>query len=366
VKLQVVISEMGVGGAERVVVELMHDAARRGDQLGLLANPGPLDAMLADLEIERSPLPTARSPLALARAALAMRAFRKRFEPDLIHAHNVRVTGLARASSQLARFTQPHRRPPLVTTYHGVPLEEIDAAARILRGADAVVCVSEGLREQLASAGVPEQLLSVIPNGVPDAEPLSAGRRQQLDAELGLEQGVPVVSIVGRLVPQKEHGRFLRAVSATIERVPRSRFLVVGDGQLREELEQAAADLGLGSHLLFTGVRSDARELIARSDLIVFSSTWEGLSIAALEALAAGVPVVSTDVAGMRELLASGAGLVVPHDDEALATAIAELLLDPARRAEMGAEGRRLHGERFSTARMADAYREVYERLLAK
>ncbi|MGC1851923.1 MAG: glycosyltransferase [Solirubrobacterales bacterium] len=361
-RLETVISEMGVGGAERVVVELVRDAAARGDDLGLLANPGPLDRELADLAVERSPLPTQRTAGALARATTASWRFARRFKPDIVHAHNVRVGGLSRVGSQLAH---PLRRPPLVATYHGVPHEEVGGAARILRLADAVVCVSEGLREQLGAAGVPSRLLSVIPNGVPDAQPLDTTERERIDAELGLGDGAPVVSIVGRLVPQKEHERFLRAAKRLTEEGLKTHFLVVGDGALRSQLEQRADELGLDSQVRFTGVRDDARALISRSDLIVFSSAWEGLSIAALEALAAGVPVVSTDVAGMRELLSSGAGRVVPHDDEALATAIGELLRDPELRARTGAEGRRLHGERYSTARMTGAYREIYERLLA-
>lgn len=361
-RLETVISEMGVGGAERVVVELLRDAAARGDELGLLANPGPLDAELSGLDLERAPLPTRRSAGALAQAAGASWRFARRFEPDLVHAHNVRVAGLARIGAQLAR---PLRRPPLVATYHGVPHEEVGGAARVLRLADAVVCVSDGLREQLEAAGVPLRLLSVIPNGVPDAVPLGTAERERIDAELGLGDGAPVVSIVGRLVPQKEHGRFLRAAKRLAEEGPPAHFLVVGDGALRRQLEQEADALGLDSQVRFTGVRGDARALISRSDLIVFSSAWEGLSIVALEALAAGVPVVSTDVAGMRELLSAGAGRIVPHDDEALAAAIGELLRDPGLLARTGAEGRRLHGERYSTARMTAAYRAIYERLLA-
>ena len=141
-----------------------------------------------------------------------------------------------------------------------------------------------------------------------------------------------MVSVVGRLVPQKAHDRFLRAAKIVRESVPEARFLIVGDGELRASTEALAAELGLADAVLFTGIRGDATTIIARSDLLVFSSTWEGLSIAALEALARGVPVVSTAVEGTRELLSEGAGVVVPHDDEALAAAIVECLGDPAKR----------------------------------
>lgn len=362
-RLQMVVSEMAVGGAERVVVDLLRGAADRGDEAGLLAGAGPLDGELSGLSLYRAPLPTGRTAGALLRSTVASASFARRFRPHLIHAHNVRVTGLARIGSQIAR---PIGRPPLIATYHGVPHAEIANAARVLRVADMVVCVSRGLSDQLEAGGVPTRRLEVIPNGVPAATPLSPERRARIDAEFGLAEGAPVVAIVGRLAPQKAHDRFLRASALVRGRIPAAQFLVVGDGSLRDSLEQAARQAGIGDAVRFTGVRDDARELIARSDLLVFSSTWEGLSIAALEALAAGTPVVSTDVAGTRELLASGAGIVVPHDDEALAAAVVELLEDPARQVRMGAEGQALHARRFSTERMVESYREVYARLLKR
>ena len=336
---------------------------RRGDDLALLANPGRLDAELDGLEITRAALPTERSATALVRAGVGATRFTRGFAPDLLHAHNVRVTAIAPTRRQLSR---PLSRPPLLATYHGVPHEEVTAAARVLRLADFVVCVSDGLKAQLEENGLPEARLAVIPNGVPEAADLSAERRAEIDADLRLSEANQVVSIVGRLVPQKAHDRFLRAAAMVKESQPQARFLIVGDGALRGELEAQAAGLGLGDEVRFTGIRGDAADLIARSDLLVFSSVWEGLSIAALEALARGVPVISTDVAGTRELFASGAGVVVPQADAPLAEAIAAALTDPATRRRMSAEGRRLHAERFSTARMAAAYRLIYARLTGR
>jgi len=359
-RLEFAISEMGVGGAERVVVDLARDAVERGDELLLLGAPGRNDRDLIATGIRRVDLPTGRTPLELARAVGRTARATHGFGPDLIHAHNVKVTAVARLGSRLAG----RRRPPLLTTYHGVPHEEVDAAARILRLADLVACVSTDLMEQLVDRGLPPERLAVVPNGVPEPEPTTAETMRALDAELGLDPDTPVVSVVGRLVAQKAHDRFLRAAKLVHERVPGAKFLIVGDGELRAPTEALAGRLGLSDAVVFTGIRADATTIIARSDLLVFSSDWEGLSIAALEALARGVPVVSTAVEGTRELLSEGAGVVVPHEDEALAAAIVECLGDPERRAELGATGRRIHRERFSTARMAAAYRTLYERLL--
>jgi glycosyltransferase involved in cell wall biosynthesis len=360
-RLQVVISEMGVGGAEKMVVECLRDGAARGDELALLGAPGRLDEELQGLEVRRRSLPTSRSPRGLLQSLGIVARFTRGFRPDLVHSHNVRVTAVTRFGTQLAA---PLGRPPLLTTFHGVPLEEEDQAVKLLRLADLVVCVSGDLKGHLEEKGFPPQKLAVIPNGVPDPTPLPAPRRAEIDAKLGLDAGAEVVSIVGRLVPQKAHERFLQAAAVVKEKRPQVRFLVVGDGERRGELEGLASELDLGGTVLFTGIRSDAADVIARSDLLVFSSVWEGLSIAALEALARGVPVVSTDVAGARELLTSGAGVIVPHEAGALAAAISGALGDPAARERMGAEGRRLHSERFSVARMNAGYRELYEQLL--
>ena len=272
-RLEFVISEMGVGGAERMLVELLRDATDRGDELALLGAPGRLDAQLEGLGVLRAPLPNSRSPWAVASAIGRTARFTHSFSPALIHAHNVRVTAIARLGSQLAN---PMGRPPLLTTYHGVPHEEVDRAARVLRLADLVACVSDDLGEQLASRGVDATKLAVVPNGVPDAAPLSEESRRRIDSELGLGPQTAVVSVVGRLVPQKAHDRFLRAAAIVKQRLPDTRFLAVGDGPLRDQNEALAAELGLGDNVVFTGIRDDAADVIARSDLLVFSSDMGG------------------------------------------------------------------------------------------
>jgi glycosyltransferase involved in cell wall biosynthesis len=363
VKLQFAISGMGIGGAERIAIELLRDSARQGDQVGLLAAHGPLDREIENLPMRRSALADSRSPLALAAAVGVATRFTHSFRPELVQAFNVRMTATLRAALQLAYV---RRRPPLVSAYQGVPQKEVPAAARILRAADLVICPSEGITAQLEENGFPADRLAVVPNGVPDPEALSPERRVRLDAELGLDHDSEVVCLVARLAPQKRHDRFLEAVAMVRRHRPQARYLIVGDGPLRSELEALAAERGLDDVVVFTGSRSDATDLIARSDLMVLSSDWEGLSIAALEAGARGVPVISTDVAGAREVLRTGAGVIVPKDAEALAEAISAALADPDRRARMKAEALRLHRECFSVARMNAGYRELYEQLLRR
>jgi glycosyltransferase involved in cell wall biosynthesis len=359
VRIAQVSSAMDIGGAERMLVDLVTTHARTGLEIAIMAPPGPLDCDWEKLGVERFPFGQVdRNPRDLARAARTVRAAVQAFKPDLIHAHNVKATVFALASARSAS-----RRIPVLATFHGVPARQMWAATQILRLADMTVPVSDGLRDELIRNGLRPQHVEVVYNGVAEGLELSDSVRDGYDRELNINGSV--VAAVGRLAAQKAHDRFLDAAAIVLQSRPSTTFLIVGDGRLRHELRRQVTALGIESAVRFTGPRTDARQLIARADLLVFSSNWEGLSIAALEALAAGTPVVSTDVAGMRELLGSGAGKIVhswePRD---LASAVVEVLDDAALREQMAAAGRRLVAERFSMAAMEDRYAALYERLV--
>jgi glycosyltransferase involved in cell wall biosynthesis len=358
----ITVSDMGVGGAERMVSQLARTLRERGRETVVAAGTGPLDRELEAAGVERELLPHgSRSPLRAAAVVGALARVTRRVKPQLVHAHNPRI---AASSVLAARAARPFGRPPVLATFHGVLPAEYAAAARLLRLADHVVCVSGEIAETLERSGVPSERLSVIANAVEPVEPLTPERRAELDSELRLGDA-PVFSVVARLVPQKAHERFLGAARIVADAHPETRFLVVGDGPLRAEMEALARELGLADRVLFTGARPDARDIIARSRALVFSSNWEGLSVAALEAMSAGVPVVSTEVEGMREMLGSGAGVMVGHDPGELAAAMARLVERPDESERMGGIGRELSRTVYSPPAMAAAYDELYDRLIA-
>jgi glycosyltransferase involved in cell wall biosynthesis len=344
-----------------MVTVLATELAARGHEIALSAPSGPRDEDLRDVPHLRMRLDDhGRAATGVARSAAHLARAIHRFSPDLVHAQNVKSAVTARAAVLAAR---PWRRPPVVTTFQGVLPAEYRRSARLLRAADHVACVSADLLGNLVSAGYPPQRASLIHNAVTPAEPLDPADRAALDRELRIE-GAPVVAIVGRLVPQKAHERFVVATRRIADALPEVRFLIVGEGPRRQEIERGVDMAGLGSQVRFTGMRSDAREIIARADVVVFSSEWEGLAVAALEALAAGTPVVSTDVQGMRELLTDGAGAVVPLDDgAALGDRVITLLRNEPERQAMGGVGRELIARDFSADHMFDAYERLYERL---
>jgi glycosyltransferase involved in cell wall biosynthesis len=333
-----------VGGAERVVITLAHELPPRGHEVVLWGPAGALEPELEGAPIERVVVPErGRSPAGVAEGVARLADTIRRARPAVVHSHNPRVSALAALGARLARGP---RRPPVLATFHGVRHAEYRAAGVLLRGADAVTCVSQDLAAGLRDAGVPG--VRVVPNSV--AVPAAA------------EPGVgdaPLVVAVGRLVEQKNHARFVDAAAQVAAERPDARFLIVGDGPLRGALEAQVATLGLGERVTLTGVRHDVPALLGQADLVVFSSDWEGLPLVALEALAAGTPVLSTPVEGMRELPVT----VVPAD--ALAMRIVDLLGDPARLAALGASGREHVAARYSVAAMLDAYEALYAELSA-
>jgi glycosyltransferase involved in cell wall biosynthesis len=353
---------MQAGGAEGVLTMLAAGLAERGHTVGVAAPAGVRDAELREVPHARLPIDDyGRATLGAALTAYQLARAVRRFSPDLVHAQNVKSSVTARAAASTGRADA---RPPVLATFHGVLPDEYGRAARLLHAADHTVCVSADLRESIVAAGLGERRTSLVRNAITPAEPLGEAERAALDEELGLA-GAPVVAIVGRLVPQKAHERFVAAAARVATALPETRFLVLGDGPRRAEIEALVDAAGLGEAVTLTGVRSDARRVIARADLLVFSSDWEGLSIAALEALAAGTPVVSTDVQGMRELLVeSGAGAVVPLDDgTALGERILALLGDDEERRRMGEAAARMIAAEYSIEAMVDAYEGLYRRL---
>ena len=168
----------------------------------------------------------------------------------------------------------------------------------------------------------------------------------------------PLVGNVARLAEQKGQRTLLEAAAE----LPGVKFAIVGEGELRGELERRTDELGLHDRVLFTGARDDVPDLLATFDVFAFPSLFEGLCLAVIEAQAAGVPVVATPVGGIRETVVDGeTGLLVPpQDPQALAAAIRRLLDDRELAGRLAAEARRRVHERFSVQRMVEETLALY------
>ncbi|HEY6564347.1 MAG TPA: glycosyltransferase, partial [Pirellulaceae bacterium] len=212
----------------------------------------------------------------------------------------------------------------------------------------------------------PAEKVIVIPNGV-DVTRFQARShdRARTRSRLGLPDAAPVAILVAALRPEKNHARFLRVASLIRKRVPHARFVVVGEGHLRQQLESLAQELSLAEVTHFLGSRGDIPELLTASDVFLLTSDNEASPVSILEAMACGLPVVASDVGSIHETVIQGVtGYRVPKDlEEEFANRTAELLLDRPTALAMGIEGRQHVVERSSVAKMVDGYRELLERL---
>jgi len=296
----------------------------------------------------------------------------RRERPHIVHTHTATAGLLGRLAAKLAGV------PVILHTFHGHvlhgyfgPLQSkalVWMERLLARLSDRIVTVSEGQRQELAAYGIaPLEKITVVPLGFELEELLACeSHRGELRRELGLTDGNKLVGIVARLVPIKNHHLFLQAAQVVAEAVPQARFLVVGDGELREELEVYARDLGLDEKAFFTGWRRDLPRLYADLDVVALTSINEGTPVSLIEALAAGVPVVATAVGGVPDVVVDGETgyLVEAGDVKGLAEAIIELLRNPERAKEMGSAGREAVYPRFATQTLIANVEGLYAQLL--
>lgn len=251
----------------------------------------------------------------------------------LVHAHSTKAGLLARPAARLAGFPavvySPHAFAFAGATNSLVRGLMIGVERALARWTDVLVCVSEGEREQTLRAGVaPATKLIVIHNGIEPAV-FQKASRAEARMRLRIEPSIPVVGFVGRLEPQKGLPYLIKAVAELIRDRPTLLCLIVGDGSLRLPLQRQAQRLGIEDQARFLGYRSDVPALLPAMDVFVLPSLYEGLPYTVLEAMSAYVPVVATDVVGIRDVVRDGeTGLLVPPRDVAALKAAVDRILD--------------------------------------
>lgn len=297
---------------------------------------------------------------------LVVRVWRivRRYRPDITHIHSRRgadTLGLlgawlaSRGRVIVSRRVDDPLRRSLVTRLRYAVLP------------DQVVAVSQGIRKVLIDAGVPAGRVSQVYSAVDAGAYQSPLTRDGARRRLGLAADADVVTVVAQLIPRKGHRFLLDAVPTVLGRHPGLKVLFVGDGELHEALEADVGARGLRDVVRLLGYRDDVADILRASDLLVHPATMEGFANVAMQAMAAGIPVVSSAVGGMPESVRDGEnGLLVPAADPvALAAAIGRLLADPDLRRRLGERGRAIVESEFTVDAMVRGNLRVYERLLA-
>lgn len=373
-----IIARLNIGGPAVHLGLLGEGLAARGVRCRLISGvESPTEGSMADWVAARGLPPVVLAslgreirPLADLRALWSMVRLLRRWRPRVVHTHTAKAGTLGRIAALLAGV------PVRVHTVHGHTFRGYFGRAKtylfltiervLARVSGAVIGVSGRVGEDLrALRVVPPRRLRVIPLGLELTafrEAALAPLRGALRAELGVPAGAPLLGIVARLVPIKRHDLLLEAWSRVAAQHPEARLVLVGKGELEPQLRARAAEISGGERVLFAGWRDAMPPVLADLDAVVLCSDNEGLPTALIEARAAGLPVVATDVGGAAELIGQR-GLVPPGDPAALAAALDALLADlPAARAH-AASIREEAFARYGADRQADDMLALYREL---
>ncbi len=289
-------------------------------------------------------------------------------EVSLLHAHQYSPYFYA----VLAKFFYPQVK--IIFQEHGRHYPEIDKPLRKLVNrfffqplTAAIVAVSHEVKERLIRyEGLSKKRIRVIYNGIEDVILLSPEEKRELRRKWGFSDTQVVAATVGRFDPIKNLPLFLKALALARTQIPALRGLLIGDGPEMPALKGLCHKLGLKEAVIFTGYREDAVKLLQMADIFVLSSLSEGTSLALLEAMACGLPLIATAVGGNPEIIADGkSGLLVPNQNlPALAAALLILAQDPVLRQRMGQKARQIFEKKFTFQKMLASYQDLYQEIL--
>jgi glycosyltransferase involved in cell wall biosynthesis len=363
------------GGSERQALQLTRLLAESGKfrvHLACLSPEGSLRATIEDLRLGEIP----SFPLNSFYDANAVRQLRrfvqwlKSSDIDIIHTHDFYTNVFGMAGGALARL--PVRVASMRETagMRTSTQKKVQQVAYSL--AHHVVANSNAVKQTLIAAGTPAEKITVVYNGLDSARLIPrVTSRGEILSLLGLriDENRRFVSIVANMRHEvKDYPMLLRAARRVVDAEPEAAFLLAGEGELTDSLRALAAELGVEQSTYFLGRCERVAELLNVSEICVLSSKAEGFSNSILEYMAAGRPVVVTNVGGASELVTEGETgyLVASGDDAGMASRIISLLADPARAKAMGENGKQVVKEKFSCEAQLARTEELYERLLKR
>ncbi|ADA66512.1 glycosyl transferase group 1 [Thermotoga petrophila RKU-10] len=373
IKVLHIIPSLAVGGAEKLVSDMVEFADRSRFDVAVMRITGT-DSFLVEkltskgyqvytIVLDYEAIAPSKVIRRLLRAIKNMRRtynLLREIRPDIIHSH-LSALRIALIPALLCRI------PVKVHTIHTVAEKDAKGITRFFNRIAfkffgfVPVSISQEVAESVKKLYGRKISTPVIYNGI-DVQKFSIDQPKRVDRDK------TILINVARLSREKNHALLVRAFSKAVQSCPNLELWLVGDGELRRDIEELVKQLGLEEKVKFFGVRSDVPELLSQADIFVLSSDYEGSGLVVAEAMAAGLPVIATAIGGIPEILEGGrAGILVPPKDvDALAKAIVELARDEKKRAELSDYGRKLVAERFDIRRTVREYEKLYLELLEK
>jgi glycosyltransferase involved in cell wall biosynthesis len=384
VKIVHVIARLNVGGAALHVLQLAREQARRGHDVlvvagTLAAGEESMEYIADDLGVQVYKLPALQRELSVeadSSATRELRAIIRARRPDVLHTHTAKAGATGRIAATLAGSARPKA---VVHTYHGHVLSgyfsrrwehlfrRIESVLALTTGT--LIAVSDEVRDDLVGFGVagPERFV-VVPYGfdLPAWSAADDAARSRIRRELGLGADTFAIGWAGRLTAIKRPLDLVRTLRAVVDSGVDAQLVLVGDGELRGDVEALARELGVAGRTRFAGFQQKIREWYAAVDASLLTSANEGTPVVAIESLAAGRPVVATRAGGTGTVVRDGeSGYLLEIGDIAgLAARLGELARDPELRRRLGEAGAADVRKRFTVSRMADEIDAVYARLL--
>lgn len=366
------------GGSERQALQLTRmllQSGRCNVRVATLERDGVLLKEIEELAIHDIPEFRLNSfyDVGAARQVRRFARYLRQNKVHIVHTHDFYTNIFGMAAAALARVPVriASRRESAVRPRHQRLVER-----NAYRLAHAIVANCNEVRVQLIKEGVPDRKVRTVYNGIDPARvQIRRTQRDEILEKLKLPKSARFVTIVANMrahvhhsepVCLKDHPTFLRAARRVHERFPDAAFIIAGEGEMKEMTQDLARTLGIGDRTFFIGRCEDIGSVFSISDVCVLSSRAEGFSNAILEYMAAGRPVVATDVGGAREAVIQGETgyLVGAGDDQLLAEHITSLLLDPENARSMGERGKQIVYERFSVLRQLQHIENLYGELL--
>lgn len=296
---------------------------------------------------------------------LSIRKYIKKNKIDAVHTHGYKsnfYAVLATFFHKISRIVTCH--PWIKTSLKIKFYSLIDKF--LLNRFDKIIAVSDELKKEITEVGVPAEKILIIPNGIDINRFTKKYNVDRVRMQLGIPAQYKVVGTIGRLSTEKGHSIFIDAADKIRKEHPSTFFIIVGDGLLREKLQQKVTKLALENHFLFTGIIDDIPKVLSIIDIFVLPSLTEGLPMALLEAMAARKPVVASKVGSIPQLIIHNkTGLLVqPADIEGLIISIGELLQNPEKAKQLAEAGYQTIVNNYTSKIMTRRYMDVYDRLL--
>jgi L-malate glycosyltransferase len=339
-------------GGQNQVLLTVNGLRAMGQRASLIAHPdGELRRRAAE-GLDLIPI-APRTEMDLS-AAWRLSRVVKRLRPDVVHAHDAHGTAMASLGLSLG---SPTPAPALIVSrrvdFH---LKRNSFSRWKHRQVDFFIAASEAIRKMLIADGVPSERVITVHEGI-DLEHVLAAPPVNVHQAFWLPHQAPVVGNVAALVPHKGHRHLIEAAHLVVREMPDTRFLILGEGELREQLARQIRDYRLEKHVFLPGFRTDVIGCIKGFDLFVMSSVTEGLGTSLLDAMACSRASVATRAGGIPGVL------VEPRDHAAMAREIVRLLKDDGLRRQMGEAARTRVAEKFTVERMVAETAAVYERV---